>query len=162
MNGAGNALVSTALVDQLMKGQHEALLGRNEAQHRASRSQEGNRGFSVVPVCALRPGCGDTLQLSRSRVWRSLVLFAASIVFLGLLAHDPIVFLPLIGFLLLGYAGLLSSSALVQIRGVEHPGRHPCLRVAEEYTFLRKAPSCATPISRWGSPTSSFACASVD
>ena len=32
MNGAGNALVSTALVDQLMKGQHEALLGRNEAQ----------------------------------------------------------------------------------------------------------------------------------
>jgi len=36
MNGAGNALVSTALVDQLMKEQHEALLGRNEAQQPAA------------------------------------------------------------------------------------------------------------------------------
>jgi len=46
-------------------------------------------------------------NFSRSRVWRSSVLLAASIVFLGLLAHDPIVFLPLTGFLLLGYAALM-------------------------------------------------------
>jgi alginate O-acetyltransferase complex protein AlgI len=46
-------------------------------------------------------------NFSRSRVWRSVVLLVVSIVFLGLLAHNPIVFLPLIGFLLLGYAGLL-------------------------------------------------------
>jgi alginate O-acetyltransferase complex protein AlgI len=46
-------------------------------------------------------------NLSRSRVWRSIVLFVASIVFLGLLEHNPIAFLPLGGFLLLGYAGLL-------------------------------------------------------
>ncbi|MGA3159894.1 MAG: MBOAT family O-acyltransferase [Terracidiphilus sp.] len=46
-------------------------------------------------------------NFSRSRVWRSIVLMVASIVFLGLLAHNPIVFLPLAGFLLLGYAGLV-------------------------------------------------------
>jgi D-alanyl-lipoteichoic acid acyltransferase DltB (MBOAT superfamily) len=42
-------------------------------------------------------------NLSRSRAWRSSVLFVASAVFLGLLAQSPIVFLPLAGFLLLGY-----------------------------------------------------------
>jgi D-alanyl-lipoteichoic acid acyltransferase DltB (MBOAT superfamily) len=46
-------------------------------------------------------------NLSRSRIWRSMVLMAASFVFLGLLAHDPIVFLPLLGFLLLGFAALV-------------------------------------------------------
>ena len=46
-------------------------------------------------------------NLSRSRVWRSFVLLAASFLLLALLAHNPIVFLPLAGFLLLGYAGLL-------------------------------------------------------
>jgi D-alanyl-lipoteichoic acid acyltransferase DltB (MBOAT superfamily) len=45
-------------------------------------------------------------NLSRSRVWRSIVLMGASLVFLGLLEHNPIAFLPLCGFLLLGYAGL--------------------------------------------------------
>jgi D-alanyl-lipoteichoic acid acyltransferase DltB (MBOAT superfamily) len=46
-------------------------------------------------------------NFSRSRVWRSIVLFAASVVFLGLLANNPIAFLPLAGFLLLGYAGIV-------------------------------------------------------
>ena len=46
-------------------------------------------------------------NLNRSRAWRSIVLFFASIVFLVLQAHNPIVFLPLIGFLLLGYAALV-------------------------------------------------------
>jgi alginate O-acetyltransferase complex protein AlgI len=46
-------------------------------------------------------------NFSRSRVWRCIVLMLASIVFLGLLAQSPIVFLPLAGFLLLGYAGLV-------------------------------------------------------
>jgi D-alanyl-lipoteichoic acid acyltransferase DltB (MBOAT superfamily) len=46
-------------------------------------------------------------NFSRSRVWRSVVLMVASIVFLGLLAHNPIVFLPLLGFLLLSYIGLV-------------------------------------------------------
>jgi len=45
-------------------------------------------------------------NFSGSRVWRSIVLMLASIVFLGLLAHNPIVLIPLIGFLLLGYAGV--------------------------------------------------------
>jgi D-alanyl-lipoteichoic acid acyltransferase DltB (MBOAT superfamily) len=43
-------------------------------------------------------------NFSRSRVWRSIVLFASSVIFLGLLDHDPIAFLPMAGFLLLGYA----------------------------------------------------------
>jgi alginate O-acetyltransferase complex protein AlgI len=46
-------------------------------------------------------------NFSRSRQWRSTVLMAASLVFLGLLAHDPIVFVPLAGFLLLGYGCLV-------------------------------------------------------
>jgi D-alanyl-lipoteichoic acid acyltransferase DltB (MBOAT superfamily) len=46
-------------------------------------------------------------NFSRSRVWRSAVLLLASLVFLGLLAHNPIVLLPLAGFLLLGYSALV-------------------------------------------------------
>jgi alginate O-acetyltransferase complex protein AlgI len=46
-------------------------------------------------------------NLSRSRAWRSTVLMVASLVFLALLARQPIVFLPLAGFLLLGYGGLV-------------------------------------------------------
>jgi len=42
-------------------------------------------------------------NLSRSRIWRSAVLLVASLVFLGLLAQNPVLFLPLAGFLLLGY-----------------------------------------------------------
>src|SRR5258708_5439863 len=45
-------------------------------------------------------------NFSRSLVWRSIVLMVASVVFLGLLSHDPMAFLPMAGFLLLGYAGL--------------------------------------------------------
>lgn len=47
-------------------------------------------------------------SFSRSQVWRSSVLLASSIVFLGILAHNFTVLLPWIGFLLLGYAGLAS------------------------------------------------------
>jgi D-alanyl-lipoteichoic acid acyltransferase DltB (MBOAT superfamily) len=46
-------------------------------------------------------------NFSRARMWRSLALLAASLVFLGLLAQSPIVVLPLAGFLLLGYGGLV-------------------------------------------------------
>ncbi len=46
-------------------------------------------------------------NFNRSRTWRSMVLMLASLVFLGRLSHDPLVFFPLIGFLLLGYVGLV-------------------------------------------------------
>jgi D-alanyl-lipoteichoic acid acyltransferase DltB (MBOAT superfamily) len=46
-------------------------------------------------------------NFSRSRAWHSSVLFVASILFLGLLAHSPVLFFPLAGFILVGYAGLL-------------------------------------------------------
>jgi alginate O-acetyltransferase complex protein AlgI len=46
-------------------------------------------------------------NLRGSRLWRSTVLLLASVVFLGLLTHTPILFLPLAGFLLLGYGGLV-------------------------------------------------------
>jgi hypothetical protein len=59
-------------------------------------------GHCFVPVCDLRPRRGVGLDLSRSRVWRSIVLMAAGIVFLGLLSHDPMAFLPMAGFLLMG------------------------------------------------------------
>lgn len=45
-------------------------------------------------------------NFSRSPIWRSAVLLLSSFLFLGLLAHNPAVFIPLAGFLLLGYLGL--------------------------------------------------------
>ena len=42
----------------------------------------------------------------RSRAWRMAVLLLSSFVFLGLLARNPVVFLPLAGFLGLGYLGV--------------------------------------------------------
>lgn len=46
-------------------------------------------------------------NFSRSRVWRSTVLMLASVVSLGLLANSPLVILPMLGFMLLGYVGLI-------------------------------------------------------
>ncbi len=46
-------------------------------------------------------------NLNPSRAWRTAVLFGTSIVFLCLLSHNVTSFLPLIGFLLLGYLGLV-------------------------------------------------------
>jgi alginate O-acetyltransferase complex protein AlgI len=46
-------------------------------------------------------------NFSRSHIWRSCVLMLASILFLGLLAQSWIVFLPLAGFLLLGYLAMV-------------------------------------------------------
>jgi D-alanyl-lipoteichoic acid acyltransferase DltB (MBOAT superfamily) len=72
-------------------------------------------------------------NFNRSRTWRSIVLFVASIVFLGLLAHNPIVFLPLIGFLLLGYVGLI----LIQ-RGWSKSAVWSILAVILVYIWLKK------------------------
>jgi D-alanyl-lipoteichoic acid acyltransferase DltB (MBOAT superfamily) len=46
-------------------------------------------------------------NFSRKSVWRSVVLMLASLVFLAQLAKNPVVFIPLAGFLLLGYGCLL-------------------------------------------------------
>jgi alginate O-acetyltransferase complex protein AlgI len=46
-------------------------------------------------------------NFSPSRVWRSGVLMAVSIIFLALLAPDPVMFVPLVGFLALGYVTIL-------------------------------------------------------
>jgi len=72
-------------------------------------------------------------NFSRSPVWRSIVLFVASMVFLGLLAHNPIVFLPLIGFLLLGYAGLVLLE-----RGWSRSMVWSILAVILAYVWLKK------------------------
>jgi alginate O-acetyltransferase complex protein AlgI len=47
-------------------------------------------------------------NFSRSRAWRSAVLLLASLVFIGLLAKSAIVLIPLVGFLLIGYLGLVA------------------------------------------------------
>jgi D-alanyl-lipoteichoic acid acyltransferase DltB (MBOAT superfamily) len=57
----------------------------------------------------------------------------ASIVFLGMLAHSPIVFLPMIGFLLLGYAGLI----LIE-RGGSRSVTGSILAVLFVYAWLKK------------------------
>ena len=45
-------------------------------------------------------------NLSRSRMWRSAVLLLASLGLLGMLDHRLVDFFPLVGFLVVGYAGL--------------------------------------------------------
>jgi hypothetical protein len=72
-------------------------------------------------------------NLSRSRVWRSAVLLAASILFLALIAPHPLVFLPLTGFLLLGYGGLV----LLQ-RGWSRTMVWSILAVLLAYIWLKK------------------------
>jgi alginate O-acetyltransferase complex protein AlgI len=72
-------------------------------------------------------------NVSRSPVWRSLVLFFASLIYLGLLAHKPIAFVPLAGFLLLGYAGLLLVA-----RGDSRWLAASLLCVILAYTWLKK------------------------
>jgi alginate O-acetyltransferase complex protein AlgI len=80
-------------------------------------------------------GLGAALvsNFSRSRVWRSAVLLLASFIFLVLLAHSPIVFLPLAAFLLLGYAGI----ALLE-RGWSRSMVWSILAVIFAYIWLKK------------------------
>ena len=72
-------------------------------------------------------------NLSRSRIWRSVVLFLASLLFIGLLAHNLIVLFPFIGFLLLGYAGLI----LIE-RGWSKAATFSILAVILAYIWLKK------------------------
>jgi len=72
-------------------------------------------------------------NVNRSRVWRSIVLSAASVAFLALLDRNPIHFIPLAGFLLLGYAGLF----LIQ-RGMSKAMVVSILAVILAYIWLKK------------------------
>ncbi len=72
-------------------------------------------------------------NISRSPVWRAVVLVAASAVFLGLQLKAPIAVVPLTGFLLLGYAGLL----LVERSGARWLGAS-LLCVILAYIWLKK------------------------
>jgi alginate O-acetyltransferase complex protein AlgI len=72
-------------------------------------------------------------NFSRSSVWRSSVLMLASIVFLGLLAHNAMALIPLAGFLLLGYAGLFLLE-----RGWSKSLRWIVLAVILAYVWLKK------------------------
>jgi D-alanyl-lipoteichoic acid acyltransferase DltB (MBOAT superfamily) len=72
-------------------------------------------------------------NFSRSRVWRSIVLLLTSLLFLALLAHNPIVLLPLAGFLLLGYFGLILLE-----RGKFRPLVWILLAVIFAYVWLKK------------------------
>ncbi len=72
-------------------------------------------------------------NFSRSRLWRSIVLFVASIVFLGMLGHNPLLFVPLAGVLLLGYGGL----ALLE-RGWSRVKVWSILAVILVYIWLKK------------------------
>jgi len=72
-------------------------------------------------------------NLSRSRVWRSIVLSAASLLFLALLDRNPLHFIPLAGFLLIGYAGLF----LIQ-RGLPKAATLSILAVILVYIWLKK------------------------
>jgi D-alanyl-lipoteichoic acid acyltransferase DltB (MBOAT superfamily) len=74
-------------------------------------------------------------NINRSRTWRSIILFLASVIFLGLLARGLTAIVPLGGFLLLGYAGML----VVERRGSKSLAA--CLiAVILVYAWLKKYP----------------------
>ena len=50
-------------------------------------------------------------NLSRSRVWRSIVIMLASLIFLAMLAKSAFVLIPLAAFLLFGYGASPCGSA---------------------------------------------------
>jgi alginate O-acetyltransferase complex protein AlgI len=72
-------------------------------------------------------------NFSRSPVWRSVVLMTASIALLELLAPNLISVVPLIGFLLLGYAGLFLLA-----RGWSKSLMWSVLAVIFAYVWLKK------------------------
>ena len=72
-------------------------------------------------------------NFSRRRAWRSAVLMLASLLFLGLLAHQPALFVPLAGFLLLGFAGLKAIE-----RGWSKRIVWPVCAVILAYIWLKK------------------------
>jgi len=72
-------------------------------------------------------------NFSRSRAWRSVALLGASMLFLGWLANGVRVLIPLMGFLLLGYAAL----SLLQ-RGVTKSARWSILAVIFVYIWLKQ------------------------
>lgn len=72
-------------------------------------------------------------NLSRSRIWRSLVLAVATGVFLYLLVHKPVLMLPLFGFLALGYLGILLLRA-----GMSRSVTFSVLAVLLAYVWLKK------------------------
>jgi D-alanyl-lipoteichoic acid acyltransferase DltB (MBOAT superfamily) len=72
-------------------------------------------------------------NVSRSSMWRSLVLMAASLLFLAFLVQQPALLLPLAGFLALGYLGLF----LLQ-RGLRRLLAWSILAVIFVYVWLKK------------------------
>jgi len=72
-------------------------------------------------------------NFSRSPVWRSTVLAVASILFLALLSRSPVAFVPLAGFLLLGYGALVLLE-----RGISRSLVFSVLAVVAAYVWLKK------------------------
>lgn len=72
-------------------------------------------------------------NFSRSPVWRSIVLFFASLFLIGLLSHDPVALIPLLVFLLLGYAFLI-----ILQRGWVRSTAWSILAVVTAYIWLKK------------------------
>ena len=72
-------------------------------------------------------------NISRSPRWRSIVLMSASVVILGVLARNLLVLLPLAGFLLLGYVGLVLLE-----RGWSRSSVWSILAVIFAYIWLKK------------------------
>lgn len=85
-------------------------------------------------------------NISRARVWRSVVLMATSLVFIGLLAHSYVVLLPLAGFLVLGYVALTMIqrgwSRLLPVALLVVIGAYVWLK---KYTFLPEASLLHSP-----------------
>jgi alginate O-acetyltransferase complex protein AlgI len=72
-------------------------------------------------------------NFNRSPLWRAIVLFLASLFFIGLLSHSPVALIPLLGFLLLGYVCLTMLK-----RGWIRSATWSVVAVIVAYVWLKK------------------------
>lgn len=72
------------------------------------------------------------IHISRAPAWRFAVLLAASIGFILILEHDPIALLPLAGFLIAGYLGIVAVR-----RGVPHAVSVGVVAIIGLYAWLK-------------------------
>ena len=91
-------------------------------------------------------------NLRRSRLWRSIVLMAASLIFLAVLAKSAVSVVPSRRICAFGlWRSRYAGARLVEGRRLDHSGSDLGLRVVEEvYVSCRNGPSCTFPISLWG------------
>ena len=125
-NAYGHAMIARFLTDKLARVTFRQLSAA--PSRKLDCRQDNNMDSASFEFVLFGLTAAIVSNFSRSSAWRSIVLFVASIVFLGLLAHGLTVFLPLMGFLFFGYGCLLLLERGWS-RALRLDSGHRCLRL---------------------------------